>query len=99
MAGLFLLVLFYKYEGVNNVFILHLQKCIQMQLQSIDVVNDISPEEFKKKYYEPQVPVVLRNLAKQWPAYSKWNWEYFKSIVGDKEVGIYNNIKSDAYTP
>ena len=70
-----------------------------MQLQPIDVVNDISPEEFKQKYYEPQIPVVLRNLAKSWPAYTKWDWSYFKSIVGDKQVGIYNNIKSDAYTP
>jgi hypothetical protein len=70
-----------------------------MQLQPIDVVNDISPEEFKQKYYEPQVPVVLRNLAKNWPAYTKWNWDYFKALVGNKEVGIYNNVKSDAYTP
>ncbi len=70
-----------------------------MHLQPIDVVNDITPEEFKQKYYEPQVPVVLRNLANNWPAYTKWNWNYFKSIVGDKEVGIYNNVKSDAYTP
>lgn len=70
-----------------------------MQLQPIDVVNDISPEEFKQKYYEPQKPVVLRNLAKQWPAYTKWNWNYFKQLVGNKEVGIYNNVKSDAYTP
>jgi hypothetical protein len=70
-----------------------------MHLSPIDVVNDISPEEFKHKYYEPQVPVVLRNLAKQWPAYTKWNWEYFKTLAGHKQVGIYNNVKSDAYTP
>jgi hypothetical protein len=89
----------YKYDCVNNNFILHLQKCIQMQLQQIDVVNDITPDEFKQKYYEPQVPVVLRNLAKNWQAYTKWNWDYFKSLVGSKEVGIYNNVKSDAYTP
>ncbi len=70
-----------------------------MQLRSVDVVNDITPEEFKKKYFEPNVPVVIKNIAKNWPAYNKWNWDYFTSVVGDKEVGIYNNIKSDAYTP
>lgn len=70
-----------------------------MQLQQIDVVNDITPEAFKQQYYEPQVPVVIKNLAKNWPAYTKWNWDYFKTLVGDKEVGIYNNVKSDAYTP
>src|SRR5690606_283904 len=33
------------------------------------------------------------------PAYQKWNWDYFKQAVGEKEVGIYNNDKSDAHTP
>jgi hypothetical protein len=70
-----------------------------MQLRNIDVVETISPEQFKTKYFEPQIPVVIKDLAKQWPAYKKWTWEYFKQIVGDKQVGIYNNIKSDAYTP
>ena len=70
-----------------------------MLLQPVDVVETISPEEFKEKYYLPQYPVVIRDLAKSWPAYTKWNWDYFKEVVGDKRVGIYNNIKSDAYTP
>jgi len=70
-----------------------------MQLSSVDVVSDISPEKFKRNYHDPKVPLVIRDLAKQWPAYTKWNWDYFKSVVGDKKVGIYNNVKSDAYTP
>ena len=70
-----------------------------MQLRPVDVVNDITPQEFKKRYYEPGLPVVIKNLSKQWPAYQKWTWDYFTSIVGDKQVGIYNNVKSDAYTP
>lgn len=70
-----------------------------MQLQAIDKVENISPEDFKKKYYEPMKPVVITGLAKEWPAYTKWNWDYFKEIVGDVKVGLYNNVKSDAYTP
>jgi len=70
-----------------------------MHLQAIDVVNTISPDEFREKYYLPKVPIIIKDLAKTWPAYSKWNWDYFKEIVGDKKVGIYNNVKSDAYTP
>ena len=70
-----------------------------MQLRSVDVVNDITPEEFKANYFGKNRPVVMKNMAKSWPAYAKWNWDYFTSIVGDKEVGIYNNVKSDAYTP
>ena len=70
-----------------------------MQLKSVATFDTISPERFKKDFYEPGTPVVIKNLAKEWPAYSKWNWDYFKQLVGDKKVPLYNNVKSDAYTP
>lgn len=70
-----------------------------MQLQPLDVHDEISPAEFRKQYYLPQKPVVIRRLSHQWPAFRKWNWDYFKEIVGAIEVGVYNNVKSDAYTP
>jgi ribosomal protein L16 Arg81 hydroxylase len=70
-----------------------------MQLQSVAKVETISPGDFKKHYYNTKTPLVITGLAKQWPGYSKWNWDYFIEVVGDKEVGVYNNIKSDAYTP
>ncbi len=70
-----------------------------MQLKPVDVVSTISRAEFRQNYFNPRVPLVIKDMAKEWPAYKKWNWEYFKTIVGDKQVGIYNNVKSDAYTP
>jgi hypothetical protein len=70
-----------------------------MDLQAVETASLIGFEDFKKNYYEPMKPLVIKDLAKQWPAYTKWNWDYFRSIVGDVEVGVYNNVKSDAYTP
>lgn len=70
-----------------------------MDLQPVDTVETITPEEFKKKYYDTGKPLIIKGLAKNWPAYKKWNWDYFIEKVGDKEVGVYNNIKSDSYTP
>ena len=70
-----------------------------MQLQAVDTVDSITPEDFKKNYYNKMKPVIIKNLAKDWPAYKKWSWDYFIDTVGDKEVGVYNNVKSDAYTP
>jgi hypothetical protein len=70
-----------------------------MQLKAIDVVETISTQDFKEKYYKPMKPVIIKNLAKEWPAYTKWNWDYFIDTVGNTEVGVYNNVKSDAYTP
>ncbi|MHA4812414.1 cupin-like domain-containing protein [Flavitalea flava] len=70
-----------------------------MQLQAIDRVTSIDPEEFREKYYNPKKPLVISGLAKEWPAYHKWDWDFFKSQVGEVKVGVYNNVKSDAYTP
>ncbi len=70
-----------------------------MVLQPVEKLNTISPVDFKKKYYDTYTPVIIKDLAKQWPAYQKWNWDYFMDIVGEKEVGVYNNVKSDSYTP
>ncbi|MBN8853328.1 MAG: transcriptional regulator [Sphingobacteriales bacterium 50-39] len=70
-----------------------------MHLQAVDRVDNISPEDFRENYYNPMKPLVIRDLSKDWPATTKWNWDFFKSIVGNVEVGLYNNIKSDAYTP
>ncbi|TCJ13118.1 transcriptional regulator [Flaviaesturariibacter flavus] len=70
-----------------------------MQLSPVPVFDRLDPTTFRKDYYGPQKPVVLRRLAEEWPAYRKWDWDYFKRLVGDQKVGLYNNIKSDAYTP
>ncbi|MEP6711900.1 MAG: cupin-like domain-containing protein [Ferruginibacter sp.] len=70
-----------------------------MQLKAIDKVESISPEDFKKNYYEKMKPLIITGLAKKWPAYKNWNWDYFIDKVGEKEVGVYNNVKSDSYTP
>ncbi|MCS6796737.1 MAG: cupin-like domain-containing protein [Raineya sp.] len=70
-----------------------------MKLQQVDVVENISPEEFKQKYYLPEKPLVIKKLSAEWAALQKWNWDYFIGKAGHHKVGVYNNIKSDAYTP
>ncbi len=70
-----------------------------MQLKAIDIVENISTQDFNEKYYKPMKPLIIKNLAKEWPAYKKWNWDYFIDVVGNTDVGVYNNVKSDAYTP
>jgi Cupin-like domain len=70
-----------------------------MELKPVITVDSMDPEVFKRDFYQPGIPVVIKNMAKDWPAYSKWNWDYFKTLVGDQKVPLYNNVKSDAYTP
>jgi hypothetical protein len=69
-----------------------------MNITTIDRVENITPEVFRKQYYEPRKPVVITGLSRQWPAREKWTWEYFKSIVGQQTVGVYNNERAGAGT-
>lgn len=57
--------------------------------------STITRQEFQEKYYNPQKPVVLRGLWKQYPAYSKWTMDFFRQTMGDIEVGLYGNRKED----
>jgi hypothetical protein len=70
-----------------------------MQLKPVTTVDSISQAVFKKDFYNSGQPLVIKNLSHDWPAYTKWNWDYFKELVGDQRVPLYNNVKSDAYTP
>ena len=49
-----------------------------MKLNAVDKVNHIHPSAFKEKYYNPMKPVVIKDLAKEWPAYTTWNWDLFQ---------------------
>ncbi|WP_284462641.1 cupin-like domain-containing protein [Chryseobacterium sp.] len=70
-----------------------------INLKPIDVVDDISKEEFFEKYLKPRKPVVIKNMAKKWPAYQKWTMEYMKEVVGDVEVPLYDSSKADPSAP
>lgn len=55
----------------------------------------ISRKEFMEQYHKPQKPVVLRGLWKQYPAYEKWNMQYFKDAMGDLTVDLFSSTKAD----
>ncbi|MBP1840352.1 cupin-like domain-containing protein [Formosa algae] len=62
-----------------------------LNLQDIPRVKTITKEEFITHYFKPQKPVVIEHFIDDWPAYSKWNLEYIKSVAGDKTVPLYDD--------
>lgn len=66
-----------------------------MNLQDIPRVRTITKEEFMKNYFKPQKPVVIENYIEDWPAYSKWDLDYMKSIAGDTVVPLYDDRHVD----
>ena len=70
-----------------------------LHLKPIDVVDDISAHDFREKYLKPRKPVVIKNMARKWPAYQKWTLDYMKEVVGDVEVPLYDSSKADPSAP
>lgn len=60
-----------------------------MELQPIDVVEDISQEEFYQKYVKTRTPVKLLNYAKDWPAREKWTYQYLREVAGHHQVKLH----------
>jgi hypothetical protein len=72
---------------------------MKFDLSPIDVVNEISKEDFEKNYLKPRKPLIIKNMAKNWPAYEKWDLDYMKSVVGDQTVPLYDSSKADPSKP
>lgn len=63
----------------------------QIRTIPVERVQNITKKEFVEKYYKPQRPVLIENLTVDWPAYKKWNIEYFQDHAGDQIVPLYNS--------
>ncbi|GGW46776.1 cupin-like domain-containing protein [Arenibacter certesii] len=62
-----------------------------MDLKEIPRVSNITKEAFLKNYFKPQLPVVIENCIEDWPAYSKWDFEYMRKVAGDRTVPLYDD--------
>ena len=59
----------------------------------------LSQEDFMKKYFLPQKPVLLKGLAKLQPAGNKWTIEWFKKTMGNLDIAVFdNNEKRHVYS-
>lgn len=63
-----------------------------MHLTPIETVENISREDFVKKYYHPQRPVVLKGLTDSWNG--KWTFDHIKNLAGHQEVPLYSNART-----
>ena len=61
---------------------------LKLNLQDVPRVQTITKQEFITHYFKPQKPVVIERYIEDWPAVSKWNLEYMKTIAGDKTVPL-----------
>lgn len=56
------------------------------EIKAIESRTDLSPVEFKNIFFKNSKPVVFKGAAKNWPCCQKWDLEYFKKSLGQKDV-------------
>src|SRR5690554_5714738 len=64
---------------------------LKLNWHDIPRVESISKEDFIKHYFKPHKPVVIERFITDWPAFTKWDLDYFKELAGDKMVSLYDD--------
>jgi Cupin-like domain len=54
----------------------------------VDRRSDLTPREFKEKYYLPGIPVVFAGAAENWPAVRKWTPDYLRAFCGSEQIPV-----------
>lgn len=63
----------------------------KLELSAVDKVSLIEQQKFSDLYFNPLHPLVIKDLAKSWPATEKWTFDFFKIQHGKKQVKIYDD--------
>ena len=63
--------------------------------KNTNVVENLNEEEFYRKYYKPQIPVLIKGFSKHYPAGKKWTLDFMKKTCGDIDVDIFDNNAAD----
>jgi histone arginine demethylase JMJD6 len=58
------------------------------RIQNIERRNNLSYDEFARKYLKPLRPVILTDAIRDWKAMSRWTPEFFKSNYGSMVVTV-----------
>lgn len=78
---------------IDTAFKTWLEDEIIHHFSSIPREDNLSPEEFNKHFRQKNKPVILTNIAKNWPALQKWDFAYFKKHYGSIKIvcNLYSN--------
>lgn len=55
---------------------------------SVDRRRNLDREEFAQEYLDKSKPVIIEDVAQNWPAFAKWSPAYFRESLGEKPVFV-----------
>jgi hypothetical protein len=72
---------------VNGLLQRNLAERGRVQVPRIDLAG-MSPQQFRNEYIRPNIPVVLKDAAANWPAVQKWTPEFFRANYGSETLCV-----------
>ncbi|GHA14620.1 hypothetical protein GCM10008090_25530 [Arenicella chitinivorans] len=64
----------------------------KINTQPVPRCAGLSTEEFVGDYKDPQQPVILPDLTRDWVAHEKWSLAYLKQVAGEQIVPVYSSL-------
>lgn len=62
-----------------------------MDLEKVPRYKDLTKEAFQESFLKPHLPVIIEGFSKDWKAWDKWSYEYFKKVAGSHTVDLYGS--------
>jgi ribosomal protein L16 Arg81 hydroxylase len=62
---------------------------------SVDRLEGVSRADFLRLYYAANRPVLLTDVASEWPALRQWTPEHFTDVIGDEEIEVMGNREAN----
>ncbi|MCI5072623.1 cupin-like domain-containing protein [bacterium] len=59
-----------------------------MDLKAVDIVENITRQDFQHNYHQYQKPLLIKNLAHTWPASQKWTFDWLKKNYGHLTIPL-----------
>jgi len=66
------------------------------KIVEIELITNLTEEQFKKNHLGKGTPVILDGAAKDWDCVKKWSFDYLKELHGDDEIVIANNAQKNS---
>lgn len=57
----------------------------------VDRKNSLPLADFQNRYLTTSTPVVFGNMTHSWPAFRKWNFDFFKKELANHDLDIYSH--------
>lgn len=79
-----------RWQRLNERMLDRARRGVEGTVVQVERRADLTPEEFRQRYFLTGIPVVLERAAANWPAVRKWTPDYLASFCGGDDVAAFD---------